>query len=47
MFAIGISGVNLNDPAIKYFDVNLKQYNYGPANSLLNVTSIPLQKCTQ
>ena len=47
MFAIGIALVNLNDPAIKYFDISLKQYNYGPGHALLNVTNIPLQQCTE
>jgi len=46
MFAVGIFGLNLNDPNIKYFDFYMKHTIFGPYYG--NVTSdidVPLVPC--
>jgi len=46
MFAIGIPGLNLGNTTVKYFDIALKQINYGPHYTLINSTSVPLEPCS-
>lgn len=42
---IGVLGFNLNDPAVKYFDISLTQSFYGPLLTPINSTTVPLEQC--
>jgi len=42
MFAVIMYGLNLNDPSIKYFDIELTQGYYTPPFKIINETKIPL-----
>jgi hypothetical protein len=46
MFAIGVYGLDLNSPAITYFDVSLFQSFYTPLFNVINETKVPLVKCS-
>lgn len=46
MFGIGILGLDLNDPNIKYFDISLRQNYFTPLFRTINSTVIPLVACT-
>jgi hypothetical protein len=45
-FAVALVGFDLNDPNLKYFNISLTQYNYGPLFTLINSTAVPLEQCT-
>ena len=47
MFGLAIIGLNLNDPAITYFNITLTQRFYGPLYSAINVTQVELVQCTK
>lgn len=46
MFGIGIMGLDLNDPNIKYFDISLRQNYFTPLFRTINSTVVPLVACT-
>ena len=46
MFGIGILGLDLNDPNIKYFDISLRQNYFTPLFRTINSTVVPLVACT-
>ena len=46
MFAVAIFGLNLNDPAVTYFNISLFQNFYGPLWQVINYTQVPLVQCT-
>ncbi len=46
IFVVGVMGINLNNPMVKFFDVTLTQYFFGPLLTPINATNIPLEQCT-
>ena len=46
MFGIYLFGLNLNDPNITYFDIELRQNYMQPILSPINSTVVPLVACT-
>ena len=46
MLGFYMLGVNLNNPAKKYFDITLTQSFYGPLLNLVNSTNINLVPCS-
>lgn len=47
MFAIGVYGLNLNDPNITYFSVSLFQNTFSPIFQPISNTPIPMVPCTK
>ena len=46
MFGIYLFGLNLNDPNITYFNIELRQQHMVPILSPINSTVVPLVACT-
>jgi hypothetical protein len=43
IFMVALLGLNLNNPAISFFDITLTQSYYGPLLTPINSTSVPLE----
>ena len=46
MFGVGVDGLNLNDPAQKYFDVEAKLTYLQSGHTTINSTTVALEACT-
>lgn len=46
MFAVGVYGLNLNDPNVTYFKISLYQNVFSPIFQTISSVEIPLVKCT-
>ena len=46
MFAVGVYGLNLNDPNVTYFKISLSQNVFSPVFQTISSVDIPLVQCT-
>jgi hypothetical protein len=47
MFALGIMGVNLNNPAARFFDVEMIERGYTRGGVIVKGKQVPLVPCTK
>jgi len=47
MFTIGIMGINLNDPNVRYFDINMISYRNGMGGTPISNETVNLVPCTK
>lgn len=47
MFALGIMGVNLNNPTARFFDVEMIERGYSRGGVIVKGKQVPLVQCTK
>ena len=46
MFALGVTGLNLNDPSVRYFDFKIVE-TFFAQHSYTKIQSIDMEPCTK